>query len=174
VVTSDKQLAEKVRMLANHGRLTKYEHFLEGVNSRLDTLQAAVLNVKLPHLDRWTQARQKWAALYNELLAGIPNIITPSVAPDRTHVYHLYVIQTPYRDHLLDYLKQQNISAGIHYPIPLHLQKAYAHLGYQAGDFPQAEKLGQRCLSLPMFPEMTKEEIHFVAAAVQEFCKSKV
>ncbi|MBX2859798.1 MAG: DegT/DnrJ/EryC1/StrS family aminotransferase [Vampirovibrio sp.] len=169
VTTSDPNLAEKVRMLANHGRQKKYEHDMVGTNSRLDTLQAAILNVKLPHLADWNTARAQWAALYNELLAGIDEIDLPKTGADRTHVYHLYVIQTPHRDALMAHLKEQGIHTGIHYPIPLHLQPAYHHLGYKQGRFPVSEALAARCLSLPMFPEMTEQEIHTVAREVRSF-----
>jgi dTDP-4-amino-4,6-dideoxygalactose transaminase len=169
VTTNDPELAEKIRMLANHGRLTKYEHGMEGVNSRLDTLQAAVLRTKLQYLDDWNEQRRRWAALYDELLADVPQLRRPQVAPDRTSVFHLYVLQTAERDALLAYLQEQGIAAGIHYPIPLHLQPAFRHLGYKAGDFPMSEDLGRECLSLPLFPELTEDEVRTVAQAVRAF-----
>lgn len=188
VTTNDDALAEKVRMLANHGRLSKYEHQMEGVNSRLDTLQASILLAKLPHLEEWNQNRRQWAALYDAQLAdfnGTPQTDTqvikpnsaiskqclqlPNSTPDRTSVYHLYVLQTAHRDALLEALKQAGVQAGIHYPIPLHLQPAFRYLGHKAGDFPVAEQLAQRCLSLPMFPELTAQEVHRVAAEIRNF-----
>lgn len=171
VTTNDPELAERIRMLANHGRLTKYEHSIEGVNSRLDTFQAAVLNVKLKYLDGWNQARAKWAALYNELLADIPELTLPTIGPDRSHVFHLYVLQTARRDELLAFLQEQGIFAGIHYPIPLHLQPAFRYLEYEQGAFPVAEKLGNQCISLPLFPELTEGEVREVADAVHRFFK---
>lgn len=167
ITTSDAELAERIRMLANHGRLTKYEHLVEGVNSRLDTFQAAVLLVKLKYLDAWNDQRRRWAALYGELLSGVPGLQLPLAADG--HVYHLYVVQTDRRDALLACLNEQGIQAGIHYPIPLHLQPAFRYLGYREGDFPIAERLAVQCLSLPMFPELTEAEVRAVASAVWRF-----
>lgn len=169
VTTNDVDLAERVRLLANHGRLTRYEHAVEGVNSRLDTFQAAVLSVKLRYLDDWNAKRRHWAALYDRLLADIPALQRPQAAADRTSVFHLYVIQTAQRDELLAYLTERGIFAGIHYPIPLHLQPAFRYLGYKEGDFPVAEALGRECLSLPLFPELLEEEVIAVAEAVKAF-----
>ncbi len=171
ITTNDAELAEKIRMLANHGRLTKYEHAIEGVNSRLDTFHAGILLTKLKYLDGWNTARRQWAALYHELLADIPEITLPKVAGNRTHVYHLYVIQTARRDELLEFLHKEGIFAGIHYPVPLHLQPAFQHLGHKTGDFPAAEKLGRECLSLPIFPELLEDEVRIVAEAVRRFFK---
>lgn len=169
ILTDDDEFAKNVRMLANHGRLSKYEHLVEGVNSRLDTFQAAILLTKLKYLDKWTAQRQQRAKLYNDLLADIPELTLPQIGPERTHVYHLYVIQTNRRDELLTYLQSQNIQAGIHYPIPLHLQPALKYLGYREGDFPVSEKLGRECLSLPMFPELTEAEVRTVSDAIHRF-----
>jgi dTDP-4-amino-4,6-dideoxygalactose transaminase len=171
VTTGDPELAEKVRMLANHGRLTKYEHAVEGVNSRLDTLQASILLTKLKYLDSWNQRRRELAALYERLLGDVPALTLPQVGKNRTHVFHLYVIQTEQRDALLNHLHLQGIQAGIHYPIPLHLQPAFAYLGYREGAFPVAEALGRQCLSLPMCPDLTDAEAHLVAEAVRQFFK---
>jgi len=169
VVTSDEAFAQKVRMLANHGRLSKYEHLIEGVNSRLDTFQAAVLLTKLKYLNEWNALRQRWAGLYQQMLADIPDLKLPHVTSPQAHVYHLYVVQTTRRDELLAHLQAQGIAAGIHYPIPLHLQPALNYLGYRKGDFPVAEQLASRCLSLPLFPEMTEDEIRTVVEAVYSF-----
>ena len=174
ITTNDDVLAERVRMLANHGRQTKYEHTMEGVNSRLDTFQASILSIKLAHMDRWNSQRRERAQLYAELLADVSEIQLPQVMPDRASVFHLYVIQTAERDKLLDYLHGQGIYAGIHYPIPLHLQPAFQHLGYQKGDFPVSEKLGSECLSLPLFPEMTDDEVRTVCDAVHRFFNSTI
>ena len=169
VTTNDPEMAERIRTLANHGRMTKYEHSIEGVNSRLDTFQAAVLNIKLKRLDEWNGLRRKWAALYNELLADIPELRLPYAAEDRSHVYHLYVVQTAKRDELLKFLADRGIFAGIHYPIPLHLQPAFKYVGDVAGAYPISEALGNECLSLPIFPELKEEEVHAVSKAVHEF-----
>ncbi len=174
IVTHDEAFAQKVRMLANHGRLSKYEHLIEGVNSRLDTFHASVLLTKLKYLDEWNGLRQRWANLYSEMLAGIPGLVLPQLGEDRTHVYHLFVVQTPLRDELLQFLQAEGIAAGIHYPIPLHLQPGLQYLGYQAGDFPIAEQLAQQCLSLPLFPELTEGEVQTVAAAVRQFFQTRV
>ncbi|MCE3233920.1 MAG: aminotransferase DegT [Vampirovibrio sp.] len=173
ITTNDTELADKIRMLANHGRLTKYEHAMPGINSRLDTFQAQILSVKLKYLDEWNNQRRHWANQFNELLADIPEITLPHVANNRTHVYHLYVIQTPYRDELLTFLHEQGIYAGIHYPIPLHLQPAFQTLGYQEGNFPVSEKLGNECLSLPLFPEMTQAEFEAIVHSVRQFFQNR-
>lgn len=169
VITQDEALAEKIRMIANHGRIAKYEYQLAGVNSRLDTLHASVLLTKLRHLDAGNQRRQELALFYNRLLADIPEITLPMVALNRTHVYYLYVIQTTRRDDLLAYLQAQGIQATIHYPIPLHLQPAFAYLSYPDGAFPHAEKLSRQCLSLPLCPDLTEVEAEVVAEAVRGF-----
>lgn len=173
ITTNDAELADKIRMLANHGRLTKYEHAMPGINSRLDTFQAQILSVKLNYLDEWNNQRRHWANQLNERLADIPELTLPQTAHDRTHVYHLYVIQTACRDALLNYLHDQGIFAGIHYPIPLHLQPAFQSLGYKPGSFPVSEQLGNECLSLPLFPEMTQEEVETIAQAVRGFFKGR-
>ncbi len=171
VITADEQLADRIRRFSDHGRLTKYEHEFPGVNSRLDAIQALVLDIKLKHLDPWNQSRAQWANLYNELLADIPQLTLPVLGDNRTHVYHQYVVCTPKRDDLMAYLKERNIFTGLHYPIPLHLQPAYQNLGYSKGDFPHAERLGETCLSLPMFAELTAEEIQTVAEAIRTYFK---
>lgn len=163
VSTNDDGIADRVRLLRNHGQREKYVHLIEGYCHRLDNLQAAVLGIKLPHLDDWNAARRRNAALYDRLLADIPGVVTPYVAPGVEHVYHLYVIQVPRRDHVLAALKEAGIETGIHYPIPLHEQPAYARLGHKAEDFPISRDLGPRILSLPMCPELTDEQIQYVA-----------
>jgi dTDP-4-amino-4,6-dideoxygalactose transaminase/carbonic anhydrase/acetyltransferase-like protein (isoleucine patch superfamily) len=173
IATNDEVLAHKVRMLANHGRLKKYEHEMEGYNSRLDTLQAAILLVKLRHLGAWTEKRQRHAALYTKLLSSAPEIITPAVQPDATHVFHLYVVRVQQRDRVQQMLKDAGIATGIHYPIPLHLQPAYRHFGLPAGTFPVAERFAGEVLSLPMYPELTEEQIGFIAETLIKACRSK-
>jgi len=166
IVTDDNELAEKIRMLRNHGRKSKYEHLIIGYNHRLDALQAAVLDVKLKHLDAWTESRRKNAKLYDELLE---NVITPVEAEGRKHVYHLYVIRNKKRDELKEKLKESGISTGVHYPIPLHLQPAYSSMGIGEGSFPLVEEYADEILSLPIYPEMTDEQVKHVAENVNKF-----
>lgn len=169
VITNNASLSKFMKLYVNHGREKKYVHILEGFNFRLDALQANILNVKLKYLKAWTMARQKNAKLYNQHLKNINEIQTPYVDKNCKHVYHLYVIKAKKRDELLEYLKQNGIMGGIHYPIPLHLQKAYKYLGYKKGDFPIAEKLAKQILSLPMYPELKENEIKFIAKKIKEF-----
>jgi dTDP-4-amino-4,6-dideoxygalactose transaminase len=163
ITTSDDRAAERLRLLRNYGQRVKYYHSVPGTNSRLDTLQAAVLSLKLPHLDGWNAARRAHAAAYNERLRGVT---TPAAAADVEHIYHLYVIQTAGRDALEQRLRARQIQSGIHYPVPAHLQEACASLGYQAGDFPVTEAAAPRILSLPMFAELTEAQIDYVAETV--------
>ena len=167
VVTNDKHLADKVRLLRNHGRTTKYEHVQLGYGYRLDALQAAILGAKLPHLDSWNEARRANAASYNELLQAI-GFQPPVVQPDVEHVYHLYVIEVDDRDAVKASLNKAGIGAGVHYPLPLHLQPAYGYLGYKVGEFPCAEAAANRVLSPPMYPELTGTQIEQVVAAISE------
>jgi dTDP-4-amino-4,6-dideoxygalactose transaminase len=168
IVTSDKAIYEKVLMLRDYGRKGRYEHKIKGTNSRLDTLQAVVLNAKLKHLDSWNEMRAKNAALYAELLKPISGVVTPITKTDRTHVFQTYAVRLPNRDKVMNGLNAKGIGALIHYPIPLHLQEAYADLGYKAGAFPVAEKVASEILSLPMFPHMTKEQVEVVVKALRE------
>jgi len=158
VVTDNKELAEKVRLLRNHGRAEKYCHQVEGYNYRLDAIQAAILRVKLRHLEEWTEKRRINAKLYNEFLKG-NKVKTPLEMEYAKHVYHLYVIKTEERQELYLKLRENGISAAIHYPFPLHLQEAYRYLGWKKGDFPISEACSEGLLSLPMFPELTEDEI---------------
>jgi dTDP-4-amino-4,6-dideoxygalactose transaminase len=167
VVTDDDHIAERVKLLRNHGQREKYVHELEGFCHRLDNLQAAVLGVKLPYLDEWNECRRHAAATYSDLLADLPGIITPYVAPDVEPVFHLYVVQVPERSRIQAALKAEGIDTGIHYPIPLHQQPAYAYLGHKPEDFPISAALGPKILSLPMFPEITELQIQTVAGAVR-------
>ena len=170
VTTNDAVLAQSVRMLRDHGQARKYYHELEGYNGRLDAIQAGFLKVKLKHLAEWNQARREAAARYNELLsvAGQQNI-APFEAPYSKAVYHLYVIRVPDRDRLHKALAQNGVGTGIHYPIALHLQKAYEHLGYRLGDFPVAENAAEDILSLPMFPQLGRDEQEYVVKQVLQF-----
>jgi dTDP-4-amino-4,6-dideoxygalactose transaminase len=167
VVTNDPVTAEKIRRLRNYGQKVKYEHPVIGTNSRLDTIQAAILRVKLRYLDRWNSARGEHAASYNALLAGSP-IVLPKTAQKCTHVYHLYVIQLDRRSEVQELLRARGIGTGIHYPIPIHMQGACAGLGYRKGDFPVTEDAASRILSLPMYPELTPEQREFVAENTME------
>lgn len=170
VTTDDPQLAAQVALLRNHGRRSKYLHEIKGYGERLDTLQAAVLRAKLPHLPAWTAARQHLAARYSERLAPLAEFLTlPGVDPAAEAVWHLYVVRTQPRDALLDSLQQSGIGAGIHYPTPLHLQPAYADLGYRRGDLPVTERVAESCLSLPLYPEMTEAQQDAVVAAIAAF-----
>jgi dTDP-4-amino-4,6-dideoxygalactose transaminase len=170
VTSGDEVLLAKVRKLHDHGRTTKYEHDEIGWGERLDALQAAVLAVKLPHLEGWTEARRSRARFYNELLAGC-DVVTPYESPDARHVYHLYVIRADRRDELLEFLKSRGVDAGIHYPIPLHRQPAYAKQGYSDVNLPVSEKAAAEVLSLPMYPELTETQIRYVADTVREFVR---
>lgn len=168
VVTNDAAIAEQVRLLRNHGRRSKYLHEVKGYGERLDTLQAAVLEAKLPHLPAWTAARRRLAARYDALLADLP-VARPVVAASAEPVWHLYVVRTGQRDALLEHLNRAGIGAGVHYPVPLHLQPAYADLGYQAGALPVTETVAATCLSLPLYPEMTEAQQDRVVAEMRRF-----
>ncbi|GAB4560850.1 MAG: DegT/DnrJ/EryC1/StrS family aminotransferase [Rhizobacter sp.] len=171
VVTNDAALAERMAMFARHGGLTKGDHRIEGINSRLDGLQAAVLSVKLPHLAAWTRRRQEVATEYDRLLAGVAGLARPQVAAGREHVYHLYVIQHDRRDALAKHLNAHGIQTAINYPIALPFVPAYARLGHQKTDFPNAFRQQSRILSLPMFPEMSFEQLQHVVESVVSFSK---
>jgi dTDP-4-amino-4,6-dideoxygalactose transaminase len=158
VTTNSDELAAKVRALRNYGSEVKYHHPETGFNSRLDTLQAVVLTAKLKRLARWNEARRNAAVRYDELLAGVSAVELPRTAPGNEHVWHLYVVRVQRRDAVLAKLNEEGIGAGIHYPVPIHLQGAFAHLGHRAGDFPVAERAAAEILSLPMFPEITPDQ----------------
>lgn len=158
ITTNDAELAKTAKMLRDHGQVKKYYHDVEGYNGRLDAIQAGLLQVKLPHLAGWNAQRRERAAGYNQLLAGNDAITLPSEPSWSRAVYHLYVVRTRDREALMNHLKEAGIGTGIHYPIPLHLQKAYASLDYKLGDFPVAERLAEEIVSLPMFPQLTEEQ----------------
>ncbi len=172
-VTHDETIAKKMRMIRDHGQSEKYFHDMEGYNGRLDAIQAGVLRIKLKRLAAWNQSRMDNAAYYDELLAEIPGVSTVTQLKDVQSVYHLYVIFVEDRDSLQTYLGNKGIATGLHYPLPLHLQKAYAHMGYQKGDFPVTERIAGRLLSLPMFPELTREQIEYVVDAIKGFLLNK-
>lgn len=169
VITPHQRLASKIRMLIDHGRKDKYTHQIVGHNYRIDGLQAAILSAKLRHLQDWTTLRQQKADLYRRFLQGNHKIILPQSYPRARHVYHLFVIQVPHRNQLLDFLKGEGIAAGIHYPIPLHLQPALKHLGYHHGDFPVCEKISRHIISLPLYPEITPSEIKTICQKINKF-----
>jgi len=168
VVTNDPDISNKIAMLRNHGRTKKYEHEYEGYNCRLDTLQAAILRVKLKYISSWNEARRNHASSYRKLLQNT-DIILPTEQKDNKHIYHIFAVRVANRDNLLNKLKNEGIGAGIHYPIPLHLQPAYRYLGYKAGDFPITEKCAREIISLPMYPELDAVKIKKIAEAISKF-----
>lgn len=172
ITTNDAELYRRVRMLRDHGSERRYYHDMIGMNARLDEIQAVVLRAKQPYLAEWNRLRRAHASLYNQLLQG-SQAITPVERHGSTHVYHLYVIRVPRRDELQVWLKERGIFTGIHYPVPNHLQPAMRSLGYHAGDFPVTEQVVSEIISLPMFAELTEEEVSMVADAVKEFYASK-
>ncbi len=173
VTTDDAAIAEKIRYLRNYGQRTKYDHVVRGTNSRLDTLQAAILRVKLRRLDEWNAARQRHAEAYARLLAELP-VALPRTQPGSEHVFHLFVVQVAERDHVQKFLAERGIATGIHYPVPVHLQRAYLHLGYAKGSFPVTEAAAERILSLPMYAELLPEQLAAVAQALQQVVGSGV
>jgi len=168
VVTNDRAVAERVRMLRNYGESQKYYHDFKGFNSRLDGIQAAVLRVKLSKLDMWNEERGRNAGFYNKLLGDL-DVMIPIEKNYAKHIYHLYVIHVPRRDDLLNYLKSKGIYASIHYPVPIHFQKAYLDLNYIPGTFPITERYAEEIISLPMFPELTEEQIEYTASEIRGF-----
>ena len=179
VVTSDDALAERLRLLRNHGAKPKYYHKIVGGNFRLDTIQAAALLVKLRHLDAWHEARQKHADLYRELFRqaglertiGLPAVVdtTPGV---RSHIYNQFVIRTPKREPLREFLTAQGIGTEVYYPVPFHIQECFGDLGYKAGDFPESERAAHETLALPVYPELTPEQLAYVVEQIQRFCRT--
>lgn len=169
VVTQDEETANKIRMIRDHGQQQKYFHEMEGYNGRLDAIQAGVLRIKLKRLDDWNGLRRENAAYYNEILPKSDGIVLPVEADSSQSVYHLYVILVDDRDGLQRFLGDKEVATGLHYPVPLHLQKAYAHLGYKEGSFPVSENAAKRLISLPMFPELSREQIEYVATCIKEF-----
>jgi dTDP-4-amino-4,6-dideoxygalactose transaminase len=169
VTTSDAKLAERLRRLRNYGQKAKYQHVEKGLNARLDTLQAAILSVKLRYLPQWNKARAAHAEKYKEMLTGVGDLVFQRRAPYSTHIYHLFIVETEQRAALQKHLDTVGIGTNIHYPVPIHLQQAYADLGYGKGDFPEAEHLAERMLSLPMFPELRSDQIRRVAGEIKGF-----
>jgi dTDP-4-amino-4,6-dideoxygalactose transaminase len=171
VVTDHEEIAQRVMMLRDHGSRQKYSHEIEGLNSRLDTLQAAILRVKLRHLEQWNEQRQERAALYDALLQDAKGVVRPMVRQGCTHVYHLYVIRCTERDRLREYLGNTGIVTGIHYPVPVYQQPAYDYLGISEGTYPVTERVAAEILSLPMYPELRRVDVEHVAEAIKGFVR---
>jgi dTDP-4-amino-4,6-dideoxygalactose transaminase len=168
-------MAQRMKMIRDHGQAKKYYHDMEGYNGRLDSIQAGWLSVKLRHLAKWNESRRCLAHRYHDLLAEARGAIAAPIEPSWTKgVYHLYVVRVQDREALQAYLAEAGIGSGIHYPIPLHLQKAYQHLGYKKGDFPVTERVAAEIVSLPMFPQLTHCQQEVVANKVKEFAASRV
>jgi dTDP-4-amino-4,6-dideoxygalactose transaminase len=171
VTTNDETIAKKIAMLRNYGSEKKYHNEEIGFNMRLDEVQAGFLSVKLKHLNEWTKQRKEIAKQYNEALKNVGDLVLPAVHANATHVYHLYVIKTKNRDGLQKHLSENGIGTLIHYPIPPHLQKAYQYLGFKKGSFPIAEELADNCLSLPIWPGMTLDQVNTVAENIKKAFK---
>ncbi len=171
IVTNSKKLGNNIRAMRNVGQFKKYKHDILGYNSRLDTLQAGVLLVKLKKLEEWNAKRKRLFQLYNKLLSGLPIILPPTTEDGFSPNYLIYTIRVKKRDKLLDFLAKSGISCVVYYPIPIHLQKALAHLGYKKGDFPNAERAAREVLSLPLYPELQEIEIRYVCSRIKEFFK---
>ena len=169
IVTNDDRLARRMAMLARHGGLSKHQHEIEGINSRLDGLQAAILSAKLPHLSQWTKARQIAAAVYDAGLNQVEDLEIPHVALDRTHVYHLYTVQHPRRDEMATYLKENGVQTAVNYPVALPFLDAYRRFGHRPEQFPNAYRQQNRILSLPMFAEITADQQKTVMDLIQAF-----
>jgi len=172
ITTNDKNIYENLLLLRDYGRKSKYEHIIKGYNSRLDSMQAAVLSVKLKKLDKWNDARRENAAKYNGLFSSSnSDIITPKEMPYARHVYHQYVIRVPNRDKVVEEMKKRGVTLLVHYPIPAPLQEAYKDSGHKKGDFPVSEKLSEQVISLPIYPGLTKQEVEYVAQQFKEVVK---
>jgi dTDP-4-amino-4,6-dideoxygalactose transaminase len=163
ILTDSEQAAGRLRRLRHHGQTRNYIGDELGSNSRLDEIQAAVLRVKLRHLDQWKAARQQRAAQYNSLLANLPGVVTPQASAGAEHVYHQYTIRVPQRDRVKEFLARRGISTAVYYPMPLHLQPLHAELGYQRGSLPEAERAAEEVLSLPIYPELTEAQVERVS-----------
>jgi dTDP-4-amino-4,6-dideoxygalactose transaminase len=168
VITDNPELLEKIRTLRDHGQVRKYRHSMIGWNCRMDGIQAAVLSVKLRRLENANLMRRVHAQEYNRALAGLEEVMTPVEAEHARHVYHIYPVRVEERDETMWRLQEKGVQCGIHYPVPIHLQKAYRDLGYEQGSFPVSERTALELISLPMFPELTKEQIEIVALSLRE------
>lgn len=174
IVTNDPKLNQQLRMLRDHGQAKKYHHSVIGWNSRMDGLQGAVLGVKLNYLRSWNNARRKNAQLYRDVLANLCEVVLPREAPYGKHVYHIFPIRFVPRDDLIQHLRENGIDCGIHYPIPVHLQKAYQFLGLATGSFPVSERIANELISLPMYPELMQVQIAHIATTIEDFVARKV
>jgi dTDP-4-amino-4,6-dideoxygalactose transaminase len=170
-VSVDPALADRMRVLRVHGSQPKYFHSVIGVNSRLDTLQAAVILAKLPHLATWSEKRRRVAAFYDAAFAGCDAIVQPVTLAGNTHIYNQYTIRVPNRDGLLKHLSEKGVGHAIYYPLPLHLQKCFAHLGHREGEFPESERAARECVSLPVYPELTEAQRAYVAETVLAYVR---
>ena len=170
IVTNDEQLYERLFVMRNHGSKPKYYHKYIGGNFRLDAIQAAALLVKLPHLNEWSQGRRRNAAYYGKRFAGTV-VKTPYINPDCVTIYNQYVIRVPRRDEVATYLSEKNIGCAIYYPVPLHLQECFSYVGYKEGDFPESEKAAKEVLAIPVYPELTDEQLQYVASEIEEFVR---
>lgn len=173
VVTRDTALADRIRVLRDHGQVRKYQHSHIGWNGRMDGIQAAALRVKLRHLDTWNSQRRAHASRYSELLTDVQDVILPVESDDANHVYHIFALRVRNRDEILAKLARRGVTCGIHYPIPVHLQEAYRSLGFRRGSFPVSERCADEFLSLPMFPELTPAQIEHVASSVAQVVGSE-
>jgi dTDP-4-amino-4,6-dideoxygalactose transaminase len=173
ITTNDEQLEQRLKRLRAHGGITEYMHNEVGINSRLDELQAAVLNVKLPHLDKWSDERAERAALYTQLLKEADlsfEVTTPFVRPDCRHIFHQYVIRVPrYRDAMMEHLKERGVGTKVYYPVPLHLQECFSYLGYKEGAFPEAERAAAETFALPAYPELSEAQQAYVVDSIRSF-----
>lgn len=169
IVTSDKKITDHLKLIRNYGSPKKYYHSIIGYNSRLDTLQAAILRVKLSHLEEWNKKRLENAKLYNLKLKGVGDLILPNIDNKFRHVFHLYVVRTKKRDELMEYLKNNDIYCQIHYPVPIYSLEAFKYLGYKGKNFPVTEKYSKEILSLPMYPELTEEKIDLISEKIKDF-----
>jgi dTDP-4-amino-4,6-dideoxygalactose transaminase len=167
VVTNDTELQDKIRILRDHGQIRKYHHVMVGWNCRMDGIQAAVLRIKLRHLERANQLRRSHAAHYDRTLDGIPEIVTPTEMVGARHVYHIYAVRVQDRDEVIRFLAKKGIQCGVHYPVPIHLQEAYRDIGYQPRAFPIAERCASEFVSLPMFPELSPAEVELIVGEVK-------
>ncbi len=168
VTTDEPELRSRIQMLRDHGQATKHNHSAIGWNARMDGIQAAVLSLKLKHLEAANEARQRHARLYGELLADEPRVVLPQAADRNSHVYHIYAVRLRDRDTVLQRMAERGVNCGIHYPVPIHLQRAYTFLGLGPGSFPVAERCAREFLSLPMYPELSADQIHWVVESLKE------
>lgn len=171
ILTNNDELALKCRMFARHGALKKHNHIIEGINSRMDGIQAAILTAKLPHILSWTERRIANSNLYNKYLTGIKEIVLPVIRSNSKHSFHLFVIRTKEREKLAAFLKSKDIETAVHYPVALHNMEAYKYLGHNPNDFPVSNAYQDQILSLPMYPELSEEQIEYIAKAIKDFFK---